>query len=117
MLTDPETFEVHRERLARLVAVVHHYAAAIFILSFCGYGLAAWAWFEGATVAALVIATLSYLFFRQFHTFSFGLARNKLRGEDGFDETIALIEAAMQGQKLRDVLSGIEARLRAPDGS
>jgi hypothetical protein len=109
-----EEIDQHRERLERVVATVHHFSALIFILTFIGYAVAAYLWFQDQPWAALIVATFSYLFFRQFRSLSIGLARMKLRDREGFSETWTLLDEAMKSERPQAVLLAVESRLRAP---
>jgi hypothetical protein len=109
-----EEIDTHRERLEQVVATVHHYAALIFFLTFVGYGVAVYLWFQGQPWAGLIVATFSYLFFRQFRSLSIGLARMKLRDREGFAETWTLLDEAMKSERPQAVLLAVESRLRAP---
>jgi len=109
-----EQIDAHRERLEQVVATVHHFSAAIFILTFIGYGVAVYLWFQDQTWPGLIVATLSYLFFRQFRSLSMGLARMKLRDREGFSETWDMLDEAMQSERAQAVLLAVESRLRAP---
>lgn len=109
-----EQIDEHRERLEQVVATVHHFSSLIFVLTFIGYGAAATLWFQEQPWAGLIVATLSYLFFRQFRSLSVGLARMKLRDREGFSETWALLDVAMKTERPQAVLLAVESRLRAP---
>jgi hypothetical protein len=108
-----EEIDTHRERLEKVVATVHHYSALIFILTFIGYGVAVYLWFQDQPWAGLIVATFSYLFFRQFRSLSLGLSRMKLRHRPGFDETWTMLDKAMESERPQAVLLALEARLRA----
>jgi hypothetical protein len=109
-----EEIDTHRERLEQVVATVHHYSALIFILTIVGYGVAVYLWFQDQPWAGLMVATFSYLFFRQFRSLSIGLARMKLRDREGFAETWTLLDEAMKSERSQAVLLAVETRLRAP---
>lgn len=109
-----EQIDQHRERLQQVVATVHHFSALIFILTFIGYGVAVYLWFQDQPWAGLIVATFSYLFFRQFRTLSVGLARMRLRDREDFSETWALLDEAMKSERPQAVMLALETRLRAP---
>ncbi|ACL72279.1 hypothetical protein [Thioalkalivibrio sulfidiphilus] len=109
-----QQIDEHRERLEQVVATVHHFSAAIFILTFIGYGLAVYLWFQDQTWAGLIVATFSYLFFRQFRSLSLGLARMKLREREGFAQTWQLLDEALKSERPQAVMLSLETRLRAP---
>lgn len=108
-----EQIDEHRERLEQVVATVHHYSAVIFILTFAGYGVAIYLWFQDQPWAGLIVATFSYLFFRRFRSLSMGLARMKLRSRPGFDATWNMLDEAMKSERPQAVLLAVETRLRA----
>ena len=109
-----EQIDEHRERLQQVVATVHHFSALIFILTFVGYGVAVYLWFQDQPWAGLIVATFSYLFFRQFKSLSVGLARMKLRDRPGFTETWSMLDEAMTTERPQAVILALETRLRAP---
>jgi hypothetical protein len=109
-----EEIDQHRECLEQVVATVHHFSALIFILTFIGYVVAAYLWFQDQPWAALIVATFSYLFFRQFRSLSLGLARMRLRDGPGFNETWTMLDKALESERPQAVLLAVESHLRAP---
>jgi len=115
---DPMYFErgfviEHRTVLEMLIARTHRIAFWIFVGTFVGYGVAVWVWFSGHTWAALIIATLSYLFFRQFRMLSFHLARMPLRGKARTWPVLQQVEQALERGKAAAVMAELEAHLQA----
>lgn len=111
----------NREVLEGLIARAHRVALGVFVLTFGGYGVAIWLWFESQMWAALIVATLSYLVFRQFRTLALGVARVPLRGDPAAVEALKAVDMALERDKPHPVLSEVEAHLRAlgeaPSGS
>ncbi|WP_025367343.1 hypothetical protein [Thioalkalivibrio paradoxus] len=103
----------HRVVVEELIARTHRAAFAIFVGTFAGYGVAIWVWFSGNMWAALIIATLSYLFFRQFRTLSFALARTQLRGRAVALPVVKRVEQALEKGAATDVMAELEAHLHA----
>ena len=103
----------HRTVLEELIARTHHIAVGIFVATFAGYGLAVWIWLSGNSWAALIIATLSYLFFRQFRSLSFALARMPLRGQVSALPVVRAIEQALEQGKAATVMAELETHLQA----
>jgi len=103
----------HRELFEELIARTHRIAFGLFAATFTGYGVALWVWFSGNTWAALIIATLSYLFFRQFRWLSFGLARMPFRGSAKALPVLKRVEAALEKGRANEVMAELEAHLRA----
>ena len=115
---DPMVFErafviEHRVVLEELIARTHRIAFWIFLGTFTGYGVAVWVWFSGHTWAALIIATLSYLFFRQFRMLSFNLARMPLRGQARTLPVLHEVERALEQGRAAAVMAELEAHLQA----
>lgn len=110
-----EFVELHREALGALLERTHRIAFWMFILTFSGYGLALWVWWSGNAWAALIIATLSYLFFRQFRVLSFGLARTALRGQSEAQAMLGPIDRALEHGKVTSILAELDAHLAALD--
>ena len=115
---DPMYFErafviEHRVVLEELIARTHRIAFWIFLGTFTGYGVAVWVWFSGHTWAALIIATLSYLFFRQFRMLSFNLARMPLRGQARALPVLHEVERALEQGRAAAVMAELEAHLQA----
>lgn len=107
----------HRELFEQLIARTHRIAFGLFAATFAGYGLALWVWFSGNVWAALIIATLSYLFFRQFRWLSFGLARMPLRGLAQALPVLKQVESALDQGRASEVMAELEAHLRALEPS
>lgn len=103
----------HRAVFEEVVARTHRIALGIFVATFVGYGVAIWVWFGGNTWAALIIATLSYLFFRQFRTLSFSLARMPLRGQARSLPVLKQIDSALEQGRATEVMAELEAHLQA----
>lgn len=115
---DPMYFErgfviEHRVVLEELIARTHRIAFWIFVGTFIGYGVAVWVWFSGQTWAALTIATLSYLFFRQFRMLSFNLARMPLRGKARALPALQQVERALEQGRAGAVMAELEVHLQA----
>jgi hypothetical protein len=103
----------HRTVFEEVIARTHRIAVGIFVATFVGYGVAIWVWFSGNTWAALIIATLSYLFFRQFRTLSFSLARMPLRGQATSLPVLKQIDRALEKGRAPEVMAELEAHLQA----
>jgi hypothetical protein len=103
----------YRELFEALIARTHRIAFGLFAATFTGYGVALWVWFSGNAWAALIIATLSYLFFRQFRSLSFGLARMPLRGSAKALPVLKRIETALEKGRVSEVMAELEAHLQA----
>jgi hypothetical protein len=108
-----EFIAAHRGAFSELVDRTHRIAFGIFVLTFAGYALALWIWFAGNSWAALVIATLGYLFFRQFRTLSFALARMPLRGRAEDLPVLRQVEQALEQGRAAAVVAELEAQLAA----
>ncbi|WP_018934966.1 hypothetical protein [Thioalkalivibrio sp. ALJ24] len=106
----------HRDVFERIVARAHKVAVVIFVITFLAYGVAAWMAFNEQPWVALILATLAYLFFRQFRLVSLGLARTGLRGETGTAEPLKALDLALEKDGAHAVLSEVENHLRAIDG-
>ncbi|WP_200178809.1 hypothetical protein [Ectothiorhodospira mobilis] len=116
-----EEFAAHREGFQAFVATVHRFAGLLFVLTFLGYGAAVWAWFQGASWTALIVATLSYLFFRQFRRLSVNLAHLRYASRPEHQAMLNLLDRALEQDKPHVVLSQLEsmvhdARRRAAQG-
>jgi len=107
----------HEDAFHALVERTHRIAFAIFVLTFAGYGLAVWIWLSGNSWAALVIATLAYLFFRQFRSLSFALARMPLRGQSAGLPVLKGIEQALEQGRAAAVMAELESHLKALEPS
>jgi hypothetical protein len=103
----------HRSIFEEVIARTQRIAVGIFVATFAGYGVAVWVWFGGNSWAALIIATLSYLFFRQFRTLSFGLARMPLRGQARPLPVLKAIDRALEKGNAAEVMAELEAHLHA----
>ncbi|WP_018877489.1 hypothetical protein [Thioalkalivibrio sp. ALE28] len=103
----------NREVLEGIVARSHRVALGIFVLTFGGYGIAVWLWFQDNMWGALVVATVSYLVFRQFRMLALGVARMPLRGDPQAVEALRAIDVALEQDKPHPVLAEVEAHLRA----
>lgn len=103
----------HRPILEELIARTHRAAFGIFVATFAGYGVALWIWFSGNSWTALIVATLSYLFFRQFRTLAFALARVPLRGRAAAIPVLKRIEQALDKGTAATVIAELEGHLRA----
>ena len=107
----PDEFQQHRERLVTFMELTHRITAVIVLLTFLGYGLAAYIWLQGEALAGLVIATLSYLVFRMFRSISLGLAQRRLQDREEFADTLSLLERELEQRKPQEVFAEIEARV------
>lgn len=105
----------HRDAFERIVARSHKVAVVIFVITFLAYGVAAWMAFNEQPWVALILATLAYLFFRQFRAVSLGLARTGLRGEEGTAAPLKALDLALEEHGAHAVLAEVEGHLRAID--
>ncbi|WP_038050901.1 hypothetical protein [Thioalkalivibrio sp. ALJ1] len=103
----------NRDVLEGIVARSHRVALGIFVLTFSGYGGAVWLWFQDNLWGALILATVSYLVFRQFRMLALGVARMPLRGDPEAVEALRAIDVALDQDKPHPVLAEVEAHLRA----
>ncbi|WP_018872958.1 hypothetical protein [Thioalkalivibrio sp. ALJ16] len=103
----------NREVLEGIVARSHRVALGIFVLTFSGYGAAVWLWMQDNMWGALVVATVSYLVFRQFRMLALGVARMPLRGDPAAVEALRAIDVALEHDRPHPVLAEVEAHLRA----
>lgn len=113
MYFEREFVAEHRSVFEEVIARTHRVAVGIFVATFIGYGVAVWVWFGGNSWAALIIATLSYLFFRQFRTLSFSLARMPLRGQAKSLSVLKAIDGALEKGRAAEVMAELEAHLQA----
>ncbi len=104
-----DEFLQHRDGLKLLVDTTHKITAVIVLVSFVGYGLAAYIWFQGHVLGAAVVASLAYLMFRLFRPISLSFARLRLQDKPQYAEALALFEAELQDHKPQVVLSHIIA--------
>ncbi|SEP58536.1 hypothetical protein SAMN05421693_101148 [Ectothiorhodospira magna] len=114
LMITPEAFATHREDFAAFVATIHRFASLLFIISFIGYGAAAWIWFQGATWTALIVATLAYLFFRQFRRLSLNLARIKYTLQPRYHPMLLLVDQMLEDHKPAVVVGQLESLLKKP---
>ncbi|WP_018864163.1 MULTISPECIES: hypothetical protein [Thioalkalivibrio] len=105
----------NRDVLEGIVARAHRVALGIFVLTFSGYGIAVWLWFQDQMWAALITATVSYLVFRQFRMLALGIARMPLRGDPEALEATRALDNALEEDRPHPVLAELEAHLRALD--
>ncbi|MFP4244909.1 MAG: hypothetical protein ACLFRJ_07500 [Ectothiorhodospira sp.] len=110
MISDEE-FAAHQEGFQAFVSTVHRFAALLFAVTFVGYGAAIWAWFQGASWTALIVATLSYLFFRQFRRLSVNLAHLRYASRPEHQAMLNLVDRALEQDKPHVVLSQLESRV------
>ncbi|MCG5501480.1 hypothetical protein [Ectothiorhodospira lacustris] len=110
-----EEFATHREDFASFVATIHRFATLLFIISFIGYGAAVWVWFQGATWTALIVATLSYLFFRQFRRLSLNMARIKYTLQPRYHPMLLLVDRMLEDHKPAVVVGQLESLLKKPE--
>lgn len=107
-----EEFVAHQEDFAAFVATIHRFATLLFIVSFIGYGAAAWVWFQGATWTALIVATLSYLFFRQFRRLSLNMARIQYTMQPRYHPMLLLVDRMLEDHKPAVVVGQLESLLK-----
>jgi hypothetical protein len=108
---DRRQFADHKDRFEVIVSEVHRVTASIVMLSFVGYGVAVYVWYQGHPWLALFTATIAYGFFRAFRPLSVFAAKLRLRSRPGFDQTLVLFENELIDRKPHDVLSDVEKRL------
>lgn len=107
-----EDYLTYADQFDKLIATVHGYATLIFILTFLGYGFAVFLWFQDYTWTALITATFSYLFFRQFRTLSLWLARRKLQSDNTFEQPMKLLNQALSKERPQTVFAQLDAYAR-----
>lgn len=103
-----EDFLTHRENLKQFIDTIHKVTLLIGLVSFIGYGLAAWIWFQGNNVVALIVVTISYLLFRAFRFISFNFARQKYSTDAATADTMKLIDGQLAEHKPQEVVAMIE---------
>ena len=105
---DPEWLAVHGHLLVDLLNRTHRVASVLFALTFAGYAAAVLVWFQGNSWVALLIATLSFLFFRQFRMLSLGIARMPLRGHIAALPLLQAIDAGLEKVSARELVAELE---------
>jgi hypothetical protein len=105
---DPDWLVAHRHLVAALLDRTHRVATALFVLTFAGYGVAVLVWFQGNSWMALLIATLSFFFFRQFRALSLGIARLPLRGQVAALPLLQAIDAGLEKASARELVLELE---------
>ena len=106
-------YDTHATAFDTLVSTVHGYATLIFILTFMGYGFAVFLWFQDHTWTALIVATLSYLFFRGFRPFSLWMARRKLQKDPACATPLMLLDQALAHERPQAVLAQLDGYSQA----
>lgn len=105
---DTEWLAAHGHLVVDLLNRTHRVAAVLFVLTFGGYAAAVLVWFQGNSWAALLIATLSFLFFRQFRVISLGIARMPLRGHVSALPLLQAIDAGLEKASARELVTELE---------
>lgn len=105
----------YADELGSIIGAIHRATAAIAVLSFMGYGVAAWLWFGGRPWLAVGVATVSYLFFRLYPALSIHWARWRASDDMRARSALAALERAWSGRSQRTVLMEVDAWLRARD--
>lgn len=104
-----EDYQANRDGLHALVDATHRITAIIVVISFAGYALAAYLWFQGAGLGALLVATLSYLLFRMFRPISLSFARLRLQRHARYAPTLVLLDTLLQTHNIQQVFAQIAA--------
>lgn len=107
-----EDLTKHVDELPAIVAAIHQATAVIAVLSFAGYGAAAWLVFRGLIWPALGMATFSYLFFRLYPSLSVLWARWRFSDDAAAAAALGALEHAWAGRSPRSVLVEVDAWLR-----
>lgn len=108
---EEQGFLHHKEALAKLAVHVHKITTVIVLLSFAGYGMAGWLWFKGQTMEALVVATLSYLFFRLFRQISLMVVRRIAVFNEELHPAMEWLDAQIKEQGAQQAMSELDRRL------
>jgi hypothetical protein len=108
---EEQGFLHHKEALAELAVHVHKITTVIVLLSFAGYGMAGWLWFKGQTLEALVVATVSYIFFRLFRRISLMVVRRIAVFNEDLHPAMEWLDAQIKDQGAKQVMSELDQRL------
>lgn len=108
---EEQGFLHHKEALAKLAVHVHKITTVIVLLSFVGYGAAGWLWFKGQTLEALVVATVSYLFFRLFRQVSLMVVRRIAVFNEELFPAMEWLDTQIRERGARQVMSELDQRL------
>lgn len=112
---DAEWLVTHRQILGDLLQRTHRIALILFVLTFIGYGLAVLLWFSGNSWIALLVATLSFLFFRQFRHLSLGLSRMPLRGNAAAFPLLQALDQGLEQHSVTEVMEWLEKAYAASE--
>lgn len=113
-LGDPRRLADLHDRVRDLVDRLHRIGGWIALVSFAGYGLAGWIWWQGRPWTAAAVATVAFLIFRRFRSFALGLTRHWAGVQPDYREAMAFIDEAVRRLGERRALMEIESRLRRP---
>ena len=123
MTIDRRTFADHYDRVTAVLSVIQNTGAAIILMSFTGYGLAAYLLYTGHVWIALILATLAFGLFRSYAALSLLSAKWLLKSKNGYAETFKILDCEFATRKPEEVLREIQflvedtSRNQPPRGS
>ena len=123
MTIDRRTFADHYDRVTTVLSVIKNTGAAIILMSFAGYGMAAYLLYRGHVWIALILATLAFGLFRSYAAFALFSAKWLLKSKDGYAATFNILDSEFATRKPEEVLREIQflvedmSRNQPPRGS
>ena len=108
MTIDRRTFADHYDRVIAVLSVIQHTGAAIILMSFAGYGLAAYLLYTGHVWLALILATFAFGVFRSYAALSLLSAKWLLKSKDGYAATFKILDYEFATRKPEEVLREIQ---------
>lgn len=123
MTIDRLTFADHYDRITAALSVIQNTGAAIILMSFAGYGMAAYLLYTGHVWIALILATLAFALFRSYASLSLLSAKWLLKSKDGYAATFNILDREFAARKPEEVLREIQflvedtSRNQPPRGS
>lgn len=113
----PEEFETGKPLIVEMLNFMRWAGTLLIVLSFGGYALAGWTWFQGQPLLALGIAVTAYLFFRIFRLVAWRLTLARFQKRPAYRPWLGLLDQDTAMLSDRAALERIEARLKQKDNA
>jgi hypothetical protein len=112
---EEQGFTEHKEELREIALMLHRATTVIVIITFAGYGLSAWMFFEVDRLYALITATVFYIFFRFFRKLSLMWVRRGVNTRPELKPAMSWLDEQITESKASVVIAELDGRLFAKE--
>jgi hypothetical protein len=112
---DQQELRQHESELRQIATALHRTTSIIVLITFSGYGLAAWLFFSNYRLEGLIAATAFYIFFRFFRHTSLIVVRRGVGKRPELQAAMDWLDVQIKRDGASKVMTELDQRLFAEE--